>query len=235
MVSQWLLDLVEMVIYRMAGRVWTFTLMWKKRLMSVFPFGEFEYLPYEIKSLLSRLLYHFSHEVSNCHDVGWRKNFFFSNVMDVQILIFPSSSNPDSEDTIQRCPTCCCDPWCKRNTTVTPGWRSSLVSLSQSHNPPDGHTQRGQFDGQAEVGVTPPSAERGPASGLSRRRACRRWTTAPPAGWPFEPSRRTPRATGSWRVRRGGMSRGCGGTSRSVPSACRRGAPARPWAGKGTL
>lgn len=232
MVSQWLLDLVEMVIYWMAGRVWTFTLMWKKKVnVSFFLWWVWIFTLWNkiIIVAFALLFFTWSFKVSWC----WmKKDFIFFNL---QILIFPSPSNPDSEDTIQRSPTCCCDPWCKRNTTVTPGWRSSLVSLSQSHNPPDGHTQPGQFDGQAAVGVTPPSAERGPASGLSRRRACRRWTTAPPVGWLFEQSRRTPRATGSWRVRRGGPSRGCGGTSRSVPSACRRGAPARPWAGKSTL
>lgn len=69
----------------------------------------------------------------------------------------------------------------------------------------------------------------------SRRRACKRWRTGPRAGWLCGQSRQTPTATGSCRATSWGATVGCGGMWQNVPSACRRGEPARRWAGRGTL
>lgn len=128
-------------------------------------------------------------------------------------------------------------PWRILISTIT------LLSSSRCYNPAVGNwrTAVTVWPEKAEVSrlwcrklpVTPPSAERGSVFGLSRRRACTRWKTAPRAGWLFAPSRPTPTATASWRLRE--ARRGCGGTWRNVLSACRRGEPAQPWAGKGTL
>lgn len=68
----------------------------------------------------------------------------------------------------------------------------------------------------------------------ARRRACTRWRTGPRAGWLYGQSRQTPRATGSCGATSRGVTEGCGGRWQNVPSACRRGEPARPWAGRGT-
>lgn len=79
------------------------------------------------------------------------------------------------------------------------------------------------------------SAEPGSVFSLARRRACKRWKTRPRAGWLFEQSRRTPKATESWRVKSCEARKGYGGMWRNVLSACHRGEPAQLWAGKDTL
>lgn len=75
-------------------------------------------------------------------------------------------------------------------------------------------------------------AKPGSVFALARRKACTRWKTGPRAGWPFAPSRPTPKATEDWR--RGEAGKGYGGTWRNVLSARRRGEPARLWAGTDT-
>lgn len=85
----------------------------------------------------------------------------------------------------------------------------------------------------AEVLVILLCAERGSVFAPSRRKACKRWKTGPPAGWLFAPSRPTPKATESWK--QGEAGKGYVGTSRNVLSACRRGEPAQPWAGTDTV
>lgn len=75
-------------------------------------------------------------------------------------------------------------------------------------------------------------AERGLVFAPSRRKACKRWKTGPPAGWLFAPSHQTPKATESWRQVEAG--KGYVGTWQNVLSACRRGEPAQPWAGTDT-
>lgn len=72
-------------------------------------------------------------------------------------------------------------------------------------------------------------AKQGSVFAPARRKACKRWKTGPRAGWLFAPSRPTPKATENWR--RGEAGKGYGGTWQNVLSACRRGEPARLWAG----
>lgn len=84
----------------------------------------------------------------------------------------------------------------------------------------------------AELLVILLRAERGSVFAPSRRKACKRWKTGPPAGWLFAPSRPTPKATESWR--QGEAGKGYVGTWRNVLSACRHGEPAQPWVGTDT-
>lgn len=109
-----------------------------------------------------------------------------------------------------------CLKWCLRP------WRSDWQGRSQS-------------DCEAIGFWAILTAEWGSVLALSRRRACKHWKTAPPADWLFVPSRLTPKATESCRVTSCEVMKGNGGTWRNVLSACRRGEPARPWAGKDTL
>lgn len=85
----------------------------------------------------------------------------------------------------------------------------------------------------AELLVILLCAERGSVFAPSRRKACKRWKTGPPAGWLFAPSRPTPKATESWRQDEAG--KGYVGMWRNVLSACHRGEPAQPWAGTDTV
>lgn len=58
------------------------------------------------------------------------------------------------------------------------------------------HIKCDSMTGKAEV-IQALRAERGQAFVLSRKRACKRWKTAPRAGWLCVPNRLTPIATGS--------------------------------------
>lgn len=85
----------------------------------------------------------------------------------------------------------------------------------------------------AEVLVILLCAERGSVFAPSRRKACKRWKTGPPAGWLFALSRPTPKATESWK--QGEAGKGYVGMWQNVLSACRHGEPAQPWAGTDTV